>query len=80
MSDTLFTEGNQSGAHDLWQEKLAEARTLLGEVQDVWYGEIVPKMPGRDEGEKDAVANEHFGEIWDEVDKLESMVRKMGRM
>ena len=65
------------GAHELWQEKLSEARTYLAEIEEVWLTDVVAHMPGRDEGEKDAVANEHFGEIWDTVDKLKSMVRKM---
>ena len=67
----------REGAHDIWQEKLSESRTHIAEVEDVWLDEVVRAMPGRDEGERDAVANEQFGEIWDEVDKLKSMVRKM---
>ncbi len=75
-----FNEGQKArtdGSHDLWQEKLSQAGTHLGEIDDVWYEDIVPGMPGRDEAEKDAVANEHYGEIWDDVSKLRSIVRKV---
>jgi hypothetical protein len=67
----------QEGAHDLWQEKLSEARSAMGEMDEIWIEEVVAEMPGGDEGEQEEVANEAFGEIWDKVDKLRSMVRKM---
>ena len=70
----------REGAHDIYQEKLAEARSHKGEMDDVWVEEVVSAMPGRDENDREAVANEHFGEIWDDVDKLNSMVRKMSVM
>ena len=78
-----FNAGQQAhreGAHDLWQEKLAEASTHLSAIQAVWYEDIVPAMPGSDEMVQDAVANEHFGDIWSDVDKLSSMVRKLAAM
>jgi len=71
---------HQNGSVDLWQEKLSEARAHLTEAQDCWYEELVPEMPGRDEGERDAVANEEFGGIWDEIGKLKSMVSKLSRL
>ena len=70
-------EAHAGGAHDVWQEKLAEARTHLEEIEETWLQEVVQSMPGGDEGTQDAVANEHFGEIWDTVYKLKAMVRKM---
>lgn len=70
----------KNGAYDLWQEKLSEARAHLDEVEDIWMSEVAGALPGRDEAERDAVANEHFGEIWDEIDRLKAMVRKMSAM
>lgn len=83
LAKEVYNEGveaHRGGAHDVWQEKLAEARAHLNDMEDAWLEEVAGKMPGRDEGEKDAVANEHFGEIWDEVYKLKAMVRKMSAL
>lgn len=73
-------EARQAGAQDLWQEKLEEVRARLGEVQDVWDTQLVPAMPGRDDAERDELANEHFGGIWGDVDDLKSRVRKVSRL
>lgn len=71
---------HRAGAHDLWQEKLSEARTHLEEIEEAWLEDVVAHMPGADEGEQDAVANEHFGEVWDDIYKLKAMVRKMSAL
>jgi hypothetical protein len=67
----------KEGAHDLFQEKLEEARTLLGEIEDVWQSKVVAAMPGRDDGEREELANEHFGDVWDDIYKLKGIVRKI---
>jgi hypothetical protein len=67
---------HREGAHDMWQEKLAEARSHLAEIERVWSEEVVASMPGRDEAERDEVANEHFGDVWNEVYELKAVVRK----
>lgn len=80
LAKTSHNEGvmaHRGGSHGLWQEKLAEARTHMSEIEEAWLEDVVEHMPGADEGERDAVANEHFGEIWDTVYKLKAMVRKM---
>ncbi len=69
-----------SGSHDFWQEKLSEARTHLEEIEEAWLEDVVAHMPGADEGTKDAVANENFGDIWDDIYKLKAMVRKMSAL
>ncbi len=71
---------HRGGSHGLWQEKLAEARTHMSEIEEAWLEDVVEHMPGADEGERDAVANEHFGEIWDDIYKLKAMVRKMSAL
>ena len=70
-------QARQEGAHALWQEKLAEVRSILGEIEDVWNEEIVPAMPGGDDMERDLVANHYFGDVWGDLDRLKAMVRKV---
>jgi hypothetical protein len=70
----------RSGSHELWQEKLNEARALLGEIEDVWTEDVLSAMPGRDDAEREELANEHFGSIWDEVYELKSVVRKTSQL
>jgi hypothetical protein len=65
----------QGGAHDLWQEKLSEVRSRLGEIDDIWNEDLVAAMPGND-AQKEELAEEHFGGIWNEVYELKSIVRK----
>ena len=72
-------EARKNGAHDLWQEKLAEARSIIGEIEETWEKEMVPCMPGTSDIDKDATANHHYGEIWDEVYALKAVVRKLSR-
>jgi hypothetical protein len=83
LAKKAYDEGtlaHRQGSFDLWQEKLAEARTRLDEIEDVWTQEVVPAMPGADDAEREAVANEAFGEIWDEVDRFKAMVRKLSAL
>ena len=72
-------QAREAGAHSLWQEKLAEVRVVMGEIEDVWNEKIVPAMPGKDELEKDMVANHYFGDVWGELDQLKAAVRKVSR-
>lgn len=84
---TLFARANDvnkegalarsEGAHSLWQEKLAQVRSILGEIEDLWTEKIVPAMPGRDDLERDLVANHYFGDIWGDLDRLKAAVRKV---
>ena len=67
---------HQAGSHDLWQEKLSEARALLSEIETVWKEQVTAVMPGRDDAEQEEVANEHFGEVWNDIYELKAMVRK----
>ena len=83
LARTAHDEGvmaHKAGANDLWQEKLNEARAHLAEIGDIWSEEVVARVPGRDETEREEVANEHFGAIWDEVAELKSVVRKTSTM
>jgi hypothetical protein len=83
LAKQAYNEGvaaHRAGSHDVWQEKLSEARAHLQEMEETWITDVAGRMPGRDEGEQDAVANEQFGEIWDEVYKLKAMVRKMSSL
>jgi hypothetical protein len=66
----------RAGAFDIFQEKLEEARALLAELEEVWLTDVAEHMPGEDEWDRDAVANERFGEIWDEVDPVKAAIRK----
>jgi hypothetical protein len=69
-------EAHRAGGFDTYQEKLEEARAWLAELEEVWLEEVVAHMPGADDWDRDAVANEHFGEIWGEVDPVKAAVRK----
>jgi hypothetical protein len=71
---------HKGGAHDLWQEKLREARAHLSEIETVWRDEVVAVMPGKDEMDRDAVANENFGSMWNEIYQLKAMIRKMSTL
>ncbi len=71
-------QAKQAGVLDLWQEKMAEARSRMGELTDVWNDEIVLKMPHNWDWDEDQVADHYFGEIWNDVNKLKAILRKTG--
>jgi hypothetical protein len=76
----LYTEAmtaQQEGAHDLFQEKLEEVRTLLGEIEEVWQSKVVAAMPGRDDAEREELADENFGDVWNDIYALKGIVRKI---
>jgi hypothetical protein len=78
----VYDEAQQAreSSTDVYQEKLSEVRARLGEIEEVWQTQVVPAMPGRDDGERDELANEHFGAVWTEIDALKSIVRKLSRI
>jgi hypothetical protein len=80
LAKTVYDEAQvarQAGSHDLFQEKLDEVRERMGEIQEAWYELVVAVMPGRDEGEREELADEHFGNMWNEINELKAIVRKL---
>lgn len=83
LAQTAYDDGmvaHQGGSHDLSQEKFNEAYAHLSESEDVWRDQVLTAVPGRDESEREELANEHFGAIWDVIYKLKAKVRKMSTM
>ena len=72
-------QAHQDNLQDLWQAKLSEVRSKIGEVEDLWNEDLLEVMPGNDYSAKEAVANEYYGSIWSSADKIRAAARKLGR-
>lgn len=75
-----YNEANQAKAqqaHDIYGEKLAEVRALLGSIQDIWNKELNKAMPGKSIEEREMAAEHHYGQILDDIYELKAIVRKL---